>query len=194
MNPVRWKYLSAAMFVVSMTFLASVLVLPLYKSPQRAVYQGPATPYTKSGTTISGYYIPTVDEGSRVTVSIDDFLAGAIDVSIFPSQVGAISPSGGPVFVKTPQINSTEYFISDTTQPYGIYIISRNSTKFTLIVQANYSGYYWLMTYSSVAVALTIGTGVLLYYYNFTAKRWKLEQQAIREARGETVDGRRNGR
>jgi hypothetical protein len=193
LNPVRWKYLSSVMFVASLIFLGSVLVLPQYKSPQRAVYQGPATPYTQSGTTISGYYIPTVDEGSRVTVSIDDFLAGAIDVSIFPSQVGAITPSGGPVFVKTPQINSTEFFIADTTQPYGIYIISRNSTKFTLIVEATYSGYYWLMTYSSIAVALAIATGVLLYYYNFTAKRWKLEQQAIREARGEDND-RKKGR
>jgi hypothetical protein len=194
MNPVRWKYLSAVMFVVSVIFLSAVIFLPLYKSPQRALYQGPATPYTKSGTTISGYYIPTVNEGSKVTVSIDDFLAGAIDVSIFPSQVGAITPSGGPVFVKTPQINSTEFFIADTTQPYGIYVISRNSTKFTLIVEATYSGYYWLSTYSSIAVALAIGTGVLLYYYNFTAKRWRMEQRAIREARGETEDDSENGR
>ena len=185
MNPVRWKYLSAVLFVISLTFLACVIVLPQYKSPQRAVYQGPATPYPKSGTTISGYYIPTVDQGAKVTVSIDNFLAGAIDVSIFPSQVGAIAPSGGPVFVKTPQINSTEFFISDSTQPYGIYVISRNSTKFTLIVEATYSAYYGLQTYASVAVALAIATGVLLYYYNFTAKRWRLEQQAIREARGE---------
>ena len=186
MNPVRWKYLSAVMFVLSLIFLASIIFLPQLKSPQHAVYNGPAVSYNGGDTAVSGYYIPTVDNGSKVTVSIDDFKPGAIDISIFPSQTGAVSPAGLPVYIKTPLINTTEFFKADATQAYGIYVVSRNSSGFTLIVEATYSPFFWLSTYASLGVILTFATGILLYYYNFTSKRWKLEQQAIREAKNGT--------
>jgi hypothetical protein len=193
MNPVRWKYLAAVMFTISLVFLSSIFLLPLVKSPQRAVYNGPATSFGGEGTSISGYYIPTIDSGAKVVVYIENFIPGAIDVSIFPSQAGAISPIPGesPVYLKSPLINETASFTASDTQPYGIYVISRNSSRFTLIVQATYSPYYWLSGYSSVTIALTFGTAVLFYYYNFTAKRWRLEQKAIKEARGEDDDGGR---
>jgi hypothetical protein len=194
MNPVRWKYLSAVFLVLSLIFLASVEILPLQKSPQHVVYQGPAYSSPEGGATISGYYIPTVDTGSRVTVSIYDFVPGLVDITIFPTQSGAISPSGSPLYVKTPQINTTEYFISDSTQPYGIYIYSRNNSRFTLIVDATYSPYYWLSTYASVAVFLTFASAILLYYYNFTARRWRYEQAEIRRARGEASGPSKAGR
>ncbi len=183
MNPVRWKYLSAVLFALSLLFMASIIVLPQVKAPQHVVYNGPSVSYAGGDTAVSGYYIPPVDVGTKVTVSLDNFRAGAVDISIFPSQTGAISPTGVPVYIKTPIINTTEYFTADETQAYGIYVISRNTTRFTLIVEANYSAFFWLSTYSSVGVILTFATAILLYYYNFTAKRWKREQQAVREAR-----------
>ena len=189
MNPVRWQYASAVMFVLSLIFMSCVLVLPLYKSPQQAVYRGPAVAYSGGNTTISGYYIPTVDAGSKVSVSIDDFIPGAVDITVFPSQPGAIAPTGGPVYIKTPLINTTGSFTSDATRAYGVYVVSRNSTKFVLIVAATYSQFYWLSTYASVGVFLTFATAILLYYYTFTSRRWKLEQQAIRQAREGTAQG-----
>lgn len=194
MNPVRWKRVSAVLFALSLIFMASVLILPLYKSPQQAVYKGPAVLYSGASTTISGYYIPTVDAGSKVVVSIDDFIPGAVDISVFPSQPGAIAPTGGPVYIKTPLINTTGYFTSDATQAYGIYVVSRNSTKFTLIIDATYSQFYWLSTYASVGVFLSFATAILLYYYTFTSRRWRAEQQAIREAREGTQGGESSGR
>lgn len=182
MNPVRWKYLSAVLFALSLIFLASIIVLPQVKAPQHVVYNGPSVSYAGGDTAVSGYYIPTVDAGTRVKVSINDFRAGAVDISIFPSQTGAIAPAGVPVYIKTPIINTTEYFTADATQAYGIYVISRNTSRFTLVVEATYSQFFWLSTYASVGVMLTFATAILLYYYNFTAKRWRLEQQAIREA------------
>jgi len=189
MNPVRWKYTAAVMLILSVTLLGAVLVLPEVKSPQHTVYDGPSSSFNGGGTSISGYYIPTVDAGSRVTVSIYDFIPGAVDISIFPSVVGGVTPAGGPIYIKTPTINTTEYFTSATTQPYGIYVITRNSSRFILIVDATYSPWYWLVDYDSVAVFLTMGSAVLLYYYNFDAKRWKAEQKAIREAIGKSAEG-----
>jgi hypothetical protein len=185
MNPVRWKYLSAVFLVLSLTLLVSVIVLPGVKSPQHVVYRGPAGSFEGGQTAISGYYIPTVDGGSTVTVSIQGFVPGNVDISIFPSETGGISPIGGPVYIKTPLINSTVTFRAESTQAYGIYVISRNGTNFTVVVEATYSPYYRLFTYASVGVILTFASAILLYYYNFTSKRWKLEQQAIHEARGE---------
>jgi hypothetical protein len=184
MNPVRWKYTAAVMLVLSVILLGTVLVLPVIKSPQHAVYYGPSVSFNGGGTSISGYYIPTVDAGSRVTVSMYDFIPGAVDISIFPSLEGGVTPAGGPIYVKTPTINTTEYFASSATQPYGIYVISRNQSRFTLIIDATYSPWFWLPAYNAVCLFLTFGSAVLLYYYTFTAKRWKNEQKAIREARG----------
>jgi hypothetical protein len=192
MNPVRWKYTAAVMLALSLILLGSVLILPEVKTPQHVVYYGPSVSFNGGGTSISGYYIPTVDAGSRVTVSMYDFIPGAVDISIFPSYEGGVTPSGGPIYVKTPTINTTEYFTSSATQPYGIYVITRNNSRFTLIVDATYSPWFWILAYNAVAVFLTFGSAVLLYYYNFTAKRWKNEQKAIKEARGEKSEDDRN--
>jgi hypothetical protein len=190
MNPVRWKYLSAAFLVVSVVLLAGIVVLPQWKTPQKAVYSGPLETAAPDGSAISGFYIPTVDNGSRITVSFYNFIPGALDFSIFPSEVGGVAPTSPGIFVKTPVINSTQYFPAAATEPYGIYVITRNFTRFTLIIQATYSPYYWLTTYSSIAVAMVLGSVVLLYYYTFTSRRWALEQKAIREATSEEDKGR----
>jgi hypothetical protein len=185
MNPVRWKYLSGTLFAISLLFLGCTIVLPQVKTPQNAVYRGPAVPYGNSTTVVSGYYIPVVEAGSKVTVSIDDFLSGAVDISVFPSLMGAISPEGVPVYLKTPLINSSVTFTANATQPYGVYVISRNSTGFTLVVEATYSSFYWLNTYASIGVIAALATGILYYFYRFSSRRWVVEQKAIREARGE---------
>jgi hypothetical protein len=184
MNPIRWKYLAAGFLVVSVAFLAAAIALPLWKSPQRAVYYGPASPYAPDGTTLSGYYIPTVDNGSTVRVSVDNFRPGSLDISIFPSGAGGIAPTGTPVYTKTPLINSTASFTAAATQPYGIYVISRNFTRYTLIIEATYSPNFWVASYTPIAIAAVLGSAILLYYYSFTSKRWVLEQRAIRDARG----------
>lgn len=191
MNPVRWKYLSGVLFVLSIIFLGSTIVLPQVKSSQNVVYRGPAVAYGAGNNVVSGYYIPVVDAGSKVTVSMDDFLPGAVDISVFPSLMGGISPDGVPVYLKTPLINSSVTFTANATQAYGIYVISRNSTRYTLVVEAIYSSFFWLDTYTSVGVILTLSTGILYYFYQFSSKRWLNEQKAIREARGEDDDGGR---
>ena len=184
MNPVRWKYLSAVFLVLSVLFLGLVSALPQMKSPQHVTYHGPAYGSPNGAGTISGYYIPPVDDGSKVSISIDSFVPGDVDILVFPSKVGEISPSAPAFYVKTPQINTTEFFFANGSQPYGIYVYSRNDSKFTVLVDATYSPYYWMSGYSALGVMAVLGSAVLLYYYNFTARRWRYEQAAIKEAKG----------
>jgi len=190
MNPVRWKRLALVFLIVSSAVLCADIVLPVWKSPQRAVYVGPITRPASDGSTISGFYVPTVDNSTTITVSVDDFIPGAVDITIFPSQTGTVAPSGTPVYTKTPQFNLTFSFTTQATQAYGIFIYSRNFTKFTLIVQATYSPYFWVSNYTSIAIAAVFGSAVLLYYYSFNSRRWVLEQKAIREAKNEEDKGR----
>ncbi|MDA4127809.1 MAG: hypothetical protein OK452_11510, partial [Thaumarchaeota archaeon] len=76
MNPVRWKYLATVFLFISLIFLAATLTLPLVKSPQEVRYLGPAVPYFGGNTTVSGYYIPTVDQGSTVKIAVSNFVPG----------------------------------------------------------------------------------------------------------------------
>jgi hypothetical protein len=184
MNPSQWRRVSIVLFASSLLLFGLLQALPFYTAPQSVVYKGPAVPYGPGDTVVSGYYVPPVDARTKVSVTIDDFRPGALDISIFPTQVGDIAPAGVPVYVKTPIINQTATFSVNASQPYGIYVISRNFTGFTLIIGATYSPFYWLPTYSSVAVIFVFAAGVLFYYYSFTSKRWAREQNTIREATG----------
>ncbi len=184
MNPVRWRTLSGALFVLSLVFLAATVFLPTQKYDQLASYRGPAVSYYGGDTAVSGYYIPPVQPNSKITVSLYDFIPGSVDISIFITQMGSIAPVAGitPLYLGTPTTNQTIIFPSQDSQPIGMYVISHNRTSFILRIHAIYSPFFWLSTYTSAGVILTLGTGVLLYYYTFTARRWKLEQKAIEEA------------
>ncbi len=184
MNPVRWKHLSLFFLIVSAGFLVSTYTLPLVRSPQDVTYHGPSVPYLNGTSTISGYYIPTVDKGSQVNITFTNFTPRNLQISVFATQPGDIAPVPGvlPVFFQTLVNNFTLSFKAQDTQPYGVYVASYNSTTFDMRVRAEYSSYFWLATYSSLGVIVTLGSGILYYYYTFTAKRWKNEQQAIRDA------------
>lgn len=184
LNPVRWKYLAAVFLCISLIFLTATLFLPLVKSPQVAAYQGPAVSYFGGDTAVSGYYIPPVDQGSLVKISVSNFLPGHVELSVFPVKENTISPSGGSIFFQTLPSNITVSFTSKETQPYGIYVISYNGTSFILRVTGVYSSFFWLSSYTFAGVAGSLASGVLLYYYVFNSRRWKMERQAIKDAKG----------
>jgi len=185
LNPVRWKYLSAMFLVLSLAFLSSTFILPTLKVPQTVTYNGPVVPYYTGDTSLSGYYIPPVAAGSKVVISFYNFIPGSIDIAIFPTQLGDLSPSGPTIYAGNLLLNASYKFTSTTSQPYGMYVGSHNNTLYILKITATFSPYFWVTTYSSLGVIASFASGVLFYYYNFTARRWRLEQQAIREATGQ---------
>ncbi|HEV2227198.1 MAG TPA: hypothetical protein VGR56_10395 [Nitrososphaerales archaeon] len=182
MNPIRWKYLAAVFLCISLVFLGATLTLPLVKSPQEVTYLGPAVPYFGGNTTVSGYYIPTVDQGSTVKIAVSNFVPGDVEISVFPTKEDAIAPTSGPEFIQSLSANITISIPVRMTHAYGIYVISYNGTTYVLRVFATFSPYFWLGSYAFAGVIGALSSGILLYYYTFNSRRWKLEQQAIKEA------------
>ena len=184
MNPVRWKYTSLTFLVISVVFLGGTLVLPSVRSPQQATYNGPAVPYYNASYTISGYYIPSVSKGTEVNISFTNFIPRDLQISVFPTRPGDISPVPGniPIFDKTLVTNFTLTFNAQETQPYGVYVISYDNTTFVMRVSAVYSPYDWMSSYSVAGVLATFATSILFYYYIYNARRWQRDQRAIREA------------
>jgi hypothetical protein len=152
------------------------------KSPQEVTYLGPAVPYFGGNTTVSGYYIPTVDQGSTVKIAVSNFVPGDVEISVFPTKEGSIAPTSGPIFIQSLPANITISIPIKATQPYGIYVISYNGTTYVLRVFAVFSPYFWFGSYAFAGVVGALSSGILLYYYIFNSKRWQLEQQAIKEA------------
>ena len=187
MNPVRWKYLAAAFLASSLIFLASTYYLPTLKVNQNLSYPGPVVPYYGGDTSLSGYYVPPVAAGTTVTFSFYNFLPGTVEISIFPTQTNDISPVGPVVYDGTLLTGGSYAFRSNSSQAYGLYVISHNNTSYLLVINATFSPYFWLNAYTSIGVMACIASFILLYYYNFTSRRWRLEQRAIQEARGEAV-------
>ncbi|HEV2137327.1 MAG TPA: hypothetical protein VGR53_00625 [Nitrososphaerales archaeon] len=182
MNSIRWKYLAAVFLCISLVFLGATLTLPLVKSPQEVTYLGPAVPYFGGNTTVSGYYIPTVDQGSTVKIAVSNFIPDDVEISVFPTKEGSIAPTSGPEFIQSLATNITISIPVRATHAYGIYVISYNGTTYVLRVFAVFSPYFWLGSYAFAGVVGALSSGILLYYYTFNSRRWKLEQQAIQEA------------
>lgn len=186
MNPVRWKYLAVVFLILSLVFLAATLALPLSKTQQEVTYQGPEVSYFGGNSTVSGYYVPTVDQGSTVKIALSNFIPGDVEISVFPTKEGTIAPSGGPIFLQTLHSNFTVSFKAQATQPYGVYVISYNRTTYLMRVFAVFSPYFWLGSYAFAGVVGSLSSGILLYYYIFMSRRWRLEQQAIKDAKRES--------
>jgi hypothetical protein len=183
LNPVRWRYLSAGFLCISLLFLAATLILPQQRYQQKVTYEGPELPYTTGDTVISGYYIPTVEAGSTIRVSFSNFIPGALEISIFPTQAGNIAPSSADIiFIQKLLANQSVSFKAVAAQPYGMYVVSHNRTSYVLRVDAVYSPYDWLGEYAFAGVSASLASAILLYYYNFTAKRWRKERDALRDA------------
>jgi hypothetical protein len=173
-------------FVISIAFLVATFALPLVKSPQVASYTGPTNPYAGSSTMLSGFFIPPVNRGDIIQIILTNFSQRSILVTLFPASPGNLAPAGPILLQEVPSgANFTATAESTGTQPYGIYVVSYNMTTFVLKIESNWSPYYVLGTYTLPAVFLVLATGAAAYYYYYAEQRWRMEEKALKEARGE---------
>jgi hypothetical protein len=145
---------------------------------------GPVVPYRGSNETLSGYFIPPVDVGETINISVSLFSRASLDILIFPTGEGSIAPAGPPLLQASPP--GTSYatsLVSPQTQAYGIYVVSHNRTEFLLRVASVWSPYYVFRTYLLPAVALVMATGVATYYFTLATKREEVFEEALAEAR-----------
>ncbi len=192
MKASRWVRFFELLLIVALVFLVATLIMPAIKTPQELLATGPVRPYGNFNYTISGYYIPPVNEGDVVRVSIANFTPSSVEISVFPTQESTIAPAGPPIFEGSPVgRNYTNVFLSTQTQPYGIFVTSYNRTAYLLSVESSWSPFYNLREYFAPAIFLVFGAAVALYYYILTARKEALFEKAIQEARESPTAGGR---
>lgn len=162
----------------------ATLILPVVRTPQTVALEGPTAPYGASSTTLSGYYIPPVDQGTRVTIVITGYSPSSLYLSVFSTAEGGLATIGTPILIihnfSSPLVRVS--FVSPSTQPYGIYVFSGNRTHFVIAVDGNWSGYYFLRGYTSEGLFVAL-VGLLGYsYFRTWEKRAALEEVARKEA------------
>jgi hypothetical protein len=180
MTPSKWRALSTGAFCVSVALLISTFVLPLVRSPQAANYVGPSNPYANSSTMLSGFFIPPVNRGDQIKITVSNFSQRSILITLFPASPGNIAPAGPLLLQEAPTGTNFSTTVESTgTQPYGLYVVSYNMTSFNLRIESIWSPYHIVDTYTVPAVFLVLATAVAVYYYTYAEKRWRIEQNAV---------------
>ena len=174
--------------IIGIGFTLATIFLPAVKTHETAVATGPASPYGSSDTTLSGYLIPPVDRGSRITIAITGYSPGSISFSMFPSAGGELSPSAAPILqlsnFSRPLVRVS--IISPETQAYGIYIVSGNRTQFVIAVDGYWSPYYPLRVYTSEGLFVVLGGFLAYYYFKHFELRRSIEEKASAEAKAQS--------
>ena len=166
--------------MVSVALLISTFVLPLVKSPQAANFVGPTNPYASSNTMLSGFFIPPVNRGDPIKITVSNFSLRSILMTLFPASPGNIAPAGPLLLQVVPTgSNFSTTVESSGTQPYGLYVVSYNMTSYDLRIQSVWSPFYVVETYTVPAVFLVLATGAAAYYYAYAERRWRIEQSAV---------------
>jgi len=162
----------------------ATIFLPLLKSHQTAIAVGPAAPYGNSDSTLSGYLIPTVEAGSRISIVITGYTPDSLSFSMFPTSEGDLAPAGPPVFrlsnFSGPIVRLS--LISPLSQAYGIYIVTGNRTQFVIAVDGTWSPYYPLRSYTSEGLFVVLGGFLAYYYFRHYELRRSIEEKAKMEA------------
>lgn len=182
----RQEKASLAALAVAALVVAVTIVLPLVSFPQTERQQGPEVPYGNSSYSISGYYIPTVPQGTSITVEISGYAPGTVILSLFPTSQNTIAPSGPPVasFQRPTGPNASATFLSPSTQPYGIYVVSYNGTSYAITISAIWSPFYVVRLYTYPAAFALIVFAIIAYYFHETAGRRRSEREAMKYITG----------
>ena len=174
--------ISLAVATIGIGFTLATLTLPLVRTHQTVAYPGPTSPYGNSDTTLSGYLIPSVAQGTAINILITGYTQNSLSFSMFATDEGALSPSGAlvplPLDFSQPQVSAS--FVSPATQAYGIYIASKNHTQFVIALDGYWSSFTFLKGYSSEGLFVTL-VGIFGYFYfiNFERRR-AVEESAVK--------------
>src|SRR5712691_3564447 len=157
MRPSEWRALTTGALCVSVALLISTFVLPLVKSSQAVNYVGPTNPYAGSDTMLSGFFIPPVNRGDPIKITVSNFSQRSILMTLFPASPGNITPAG-PLLLQqiATGTNFSATVKSTETQPYGLYVVSYNMTGYDLKIESVWSPYYVVDTYTGPAVFLIL--------------------------------------
>lgn len=176
-------------FLAALVIMSVLLLLPQLRFVQKQSFEGPEVPYGNSDYTISGYYLPTIDFGTPISVTLSGYKPGTVILSLFPTGDFRIAPDGPPIIsINRPLTAEASASVqAPTTHPYGIFVVSYNGTDYLLTVSSVWSPFYGLVIYDAPAVFVLIATGIAAYYFRQTAAVRRAEEKVWRELQSEAV-------
>lgn len=176
---------SIAIFLFGGLFTVGVFVLPSVKTPQTFTTYGPNTAYGNSTYTISGYFLPPIDSGVQISLTISDFTPNSISMSLFPSDPNSVAPTGPPLVYNSNVPGPIFHIVvvSSADQPYGIYVSSLNRTRFTLSITSTWTLFYPLRGYLPVGFFLLLLGAVGAAHFNQARRKEEEYDRVMGEIR-----------
>ena len=157
--------------------------MPYYKSSQRIEGSGPGIEFTASRPYwINSYFIPPIDAGQPISLSVLSDRAGATTVVLAFYDENLQSIVGPPlvdVIFAPSQKGLVTFTRADRSGPYFLTIDSFNST-FTFYITSAWSPFYQLRTLAVYAFGLLPVGVVIVYYDEISEQREKMFQEALK--------------
>ncbi len=178
----NWEVVSIFVIVIGGSTFSASLVLPSVKAAQGFVVEGPALPYGNSNYTISGYFVPPVDEGNPIRVSIYAYKPNSILLTVVPLQGDLELQPILATSVTTPERYSAN-LTSSMSAPYRILITSLERTTYILTVDSVWSQFYALGTYKAPALFVVLIGLVGTLYFRYRGSREDIEENVRTELR-----------
>jgi hypothetical protein len=171
------------LITLAVIFFAFGTIMPYYKSPQRLEGTGPGVEFTSSlSYWINSYFVPPVDAGQQMYLSVLSNRAGATTVLLAPYDPGTqtiISPVLVNVAFAPSQKGLATYTRATKPGPYLLTITSYNST-YSFTLTSVWSPFYAVRSLTIYALGLLPLGAVILYYDGIAEKREKMFEEALK--------------
>jgi hypothetical protein len=178
------KTLGIILCTLGLIFLFLGTVMPYYKSPQRLEGAGPGVQFTPSRPYwINSYFIPPIDAGQAVSLTVLSDRAGATTVLLAYYDENLQTIIGPPivdVIFAPDQRGLVTFARADRSGPYFLTIESFNSS-FTFYLASVWSPFYWLKPLAVYSFLLLPVGLVIVYYDEISEQREKMVEDALKD-------------
>ena len=183
MKPTQSRMVFAAIAVISSVLLASTLVLPNVREPEAAQQTVPPWAIAGQNYDIFGYGIPTVSNGTFISVSLSGFEPQELEYVLSPTAgINVLQPLAIGKVGDGPTLNFTA--IAQGDYPLELTIIAYNGSGFKISYSGVWSPFDFLRVYSAPAVFLLLAGIAGTYYFGTRIPRQIAEEKVERELEG----------
>ena len=175
-----WELISVSFSLLGGALFVSSIVLPHVKTTENLYVQGPTTPYGGSNYTISEFFLPPVDEGVPINVSLFAYKANSILITVVPLQGDSELQPILATTVTAPDRYSAD-LNSSMTAPYRILVISFERTSYVLSVTSVWSPFYSAGTYTAPTIFVIMAGVAGMAYFRYRRAREEMEEKVLAE-------------
>lgn len=179
----KGQAIGIVLFTLALIFLFVGTVMPYYKSPQRIQGSGPKVEFTSSlPYWIDAYFIPPIDVGSPISLSVSSDRTGATTVLLAPYDQDRQTITG-PILVNVVFASSEKGLVVFTNAsrsgPYLLTITSYNSS-YTFYLSSVWSPFYALRSLTIYGLGLLPLGAAIWYYDRIVERRERMAEEALR--------------